>query len=76
MGLILVTGPPGRANQQPLQHGRLPQRQPLLPYYHHRRSHRIYPPLKRGVVSQRQLGTDTLSYADALRAGREGGILM
>ena len=69
MGLILVTGATG--------HGKSTTLASMVDYLNSNRSHHILTiedpiefvhPIKRGVVSQRQLGIDTLSYANALRA--------
>lgn len=67
-GLILVTGPTG--------HGKSTTLAAMVDYINSNRSHHILTvedpiefihPLKRGVVNQRQLDRDTLSYANALR---------
>ena len=69
MGLILVTGATG--------HGKSTTLATMVDYINTNRSHHILTiedpiefihPLKRGVVNQRQLEKDTLSYANALRA--------
>ncbi|NCP04222.1 MAG: PilT/PilU family type 4a pilus ATPase, partial [Deltaproteobacteria bacterium] len=68
-GLILVTGATG--------HGKSTTLAAMVDYINSNRSHHILTvedpiefihPLKRGVVNQRQLDRDTLSYANALRA--------
>ena len=68
-GLILVTGATG--------HGKSTTLAAMVDYINTNRAHHILTaedpiefihPLKRGVVNQRQLGRDTLSYANALRA--------
>ncbi|PIP39426.1 MAG: type IV pili twitching motility protein PilT [Desulfobacterales bacterium CG23_combo_of_CG06-09_8_20_14_all_51_8] len=67
-GLILVTGATG--------HGKSTTLAAMVDYINATRSHHILTvedpiefihPLKRGVVNQRQLGTDTLTYGNALR---------
>jgi twitching motility protein PilT len=67
-GLILVTGATG--------HGKSTTLAAMVDYINENRPHHILTvedpiefihPLKKGVVNQRQLGTDTLSYANALR---------
>jgi twitching motility protein PilT len=69
MGLVLVTGATG--------HGKSTTLATMVDYINTNRAHHILTiedpiefihPLKRGVVNQRQLETDTLSYANALRA--------
>jgi twitching motility protein PilT len=69
MGLILVTGATG--------HGKSTTLASMVDHLNSTRSHHILTiedpiefvhPLKRGVVSQRQIGATTLSYANALRA--------
>ena len=69
MGLILVTGATG--------HGKSTTLATMVDYINTNRSHHILTiedpiefihPLKRGVVNQRQLEKDTLSYANSLRA--------
>jgi len=68
-GLILVTGAAG--------HGKSTTLAAMVDYLNINRSHHILTvedpiefihPLKKGVVNQRQLGRDTLAYANALRA--------
>ncbi len=67
-GLILVTGATG--------HGKSSTLAAMVDYVNTNRAHHILTledpiefvhPLKRGVVNQRQLGHDTLSYANALK---------
>ena len=67
-GLILVTGATG--------HGKSTTLAAMVDYINTHRSHHILTvedpiefihPFKRGVVNQRQVGTDTLTYANALR---------
>jgi len=67
-GLILVTGATGQGKSTTLA--------AMVDYINSNRSHHILTiedpiefihPLKRGVVNQRQLGRDTLSYSNALR---------
>ena len=68
-GLILVTGATG--------HGKSTTLAAMVDYINTNRAHHVLTvedpiefihPLKQGVVNQRQLGKDTLSYANALRA--------
>ena len=67
-GLILVTGATDTANATTLA--------AMVDYINSNRAHHILTvedpiefihPFKRGVVNQRQVGTDTLTYANALR---------
>ncbi len=67
-GLILVTGATG--------HGKSTTLAAMVDYINTRRAHHILTiedpiefihPLKRGTVNQRQIGRDTLSYANALK---------
>lgn len=67
-GLILVTGATG--------HGKSTTLAAMVDYLNSNRAHHILTvedpiefihPLKKGVVNQRQLGTNTLSYANALK---------
>jgi twitching motility protein PilT len=67
-GLILVTGPTGQGKSTTLA--------AMVDYINSNRSHHILTiedpiefihPLKKGVINQRQLGADTLSYANALK---------
>jgi twitching motility protein PilT len=68
-GLILVTGATGQGKSTTLA--------AMVDYLNTKRAHHILTvedpiefihPLKRGAVNQRQLGRDTLSYANALRS--------
>ncbi|MEA3435009.1 MAG: PilT/PilU family type 4a pilus ATPase [Thermodesulfobacteriota bacterium] len=68
-GLILVTGATGQGKSTTLA--------AMVDYLNSKRAHHILTvedpiefihPLKRGAVNQRQLGRDTLSYANALRS--------
>jgi twitching motility protein PilT len=68
-GLILVTGATGQGKSTTLA--------AMVDYLNTNRAHHIltvedpiefFHPLKRGAVNQRQLGRDTLSYANALRS--------
>ena len=70
-GVILVTGATGQGKSTTLA--------AMVDYLNTNRAHHILTvedpiefihPLKRGAVNQRQLGRDTLSYANALRSVR------
>ena len=68
-GLVLVTGPDrlGQVHDARLD-GELHQREPRRPHHHHRGSDRVLSTrTRRCVVTQREVGSDVPSFAEAIR---------